>query len=160
MNIVDLNNKFSNNRELSIKAIFANIFITQNRLQTIFDSNDSEITLKQFLLLVILKQSTKSMTFTQIGEVLGCSRQNIKKLALLLEKKGFVEIVRNPNDTRAFTVVPTNKLPKYFERVSEHHEHILNTLFEEYTDEEVFQFLKMITNLYSGIEKVEEEINK
>lgn len=154
MNINDINKKYSSSRDLSIQAIFANIFIIQNRLQTTFDSNDSEITLKQFLLLIVLKQSKESMTFTQLGNILGCSRQNVKKLASALEEKKFVNIVQNPNDSRAFTVIPTDKLPKYFEKVSKYHKHVLDTLFEEYTDAEVFQFFNMITKLHSGIEKI------
>ena len=81
MNFNDLIAKFSNTAENQQKAIFSTLFIAGNKLQTLFDKHIPEISLKQFMLLSIVRQSEKQLTFTQLGTLLGCSRQNIKKLA-------------------------------------------------------------------------------
>ncbi|MCI8876588.1 MAG: HTH domain-containing protein [Lachnospiraceae bacterium] len=59
--------------------MFSTIFIAGNRLQALFDNRIPQVSLKQFMLLSILRQSEEPMTFTQLGTLLGCSRQNIKK---------------------------------------------------------------------------------
>ena len=61
-------------------------------MQTIFDKNIPELSLKQFMLLSVARQSEKPLTFTGLGNLLGCSRQNVKKLADVLLKKGFIDI--------------------------------------------------------------------
>ena len=60
---------------------FENQFVFQ-----IFDSRIPALSLKQFMLLSVARQAGEPMTFTQLGALLGCSRQNIKQLAEALEK--------------------------------------------------------------------------
>ena len=81
MRIQELITRFSDTRENQQKAIFSTLFIAGNRLQTVFDNHIPEISLKQFMLLSIVRQSSEQLTFTQLGDILGCSRQNVKKLA-------------------------------------------------------------------------------
>ena len=88
----ELITRFSHDSESQKKAIFSTLFIAGNKLQTLFDKHIPEISLKQFMLLSIVRQSEKQLTFTQLGTLLGCSRQNIKKLADVLMKKGFITI--------------------------------------------------------------------
>lgn len=87
MNLDDLITRFSSTTENQRKAIFSTLFIAGNKLQTLFDNHIPEISLKQFMLLSIVRQSKDPLTFTRLGNLLGCSRQNIKKLADVLMKK-------------------------------------------------------------------------
>lgn len=106
MEIQELIQRFSGSTDRQCKAIFSTFFIIGNRLQTLFDHNIPEITLKQFMLLSVIRQSKEPLTFTESGKLLGCSRQNIKKLAYALEKKGFVDVKKKENDIRAFQICP------------------------------------------------------
>ena len=81
LRIQELITRFSDTRENQQKAVFSTLFIAGNRLQTVFDNHIPEISLKQFMLLSIVRQSPEQLTFTQLGDILGCSRQYIKKLA-------------------------------------------------------------------------------
>lgn len=83
----DLLTKFSSTTDCQRKAIFSTLFIAGNKLQTLFDKHIPEVSLKQFMLLSIVRQSNEQLTFTQLGNLLGCSRQNVKKLAEVLMKK-------------------------------------------------------------------------
>ena len=74
MNLDDLTARFSCSTESQEKAIFSTLFIAGNKLQTIFDSRIPEVSLKQFMLLSIVRQSKEQLTFTQLGNLLGCSR--------------------------------------------------------------------------------------
>lgn len=160
--------RFREGRENQIRAIFASLFILQNRLQTAFDKGDKQITLKQFMLLILLKQAGKPedmsradkalITLTRLGELLGCSRQNVKKLASSLEQKGFVAIRQSPEDSRALWIEPTPRLWEYFGGVAEHHAKILNLLFQDYSEEEIEALFRLLTKLYAGTQRIEAEL--
>ncbi len=86
--LAELTVRFSDTTENRKKAIFSSLFIATNKLQTLFDNHIPQISLKQFMLLAIVQNSEEPLPFTQLGNILGCSRQNIKKLAQILVKKG------------------------------------------------------------------------
>ena len=154
MNLDDLTAKFSSSTENQRKAIFSTLFIAGNKLQTLFDNYIPEVSLKQFMLLSIVRQSKEPLTFTQLGNLLGCSRQNIKKLANVLMKKGFITIQQSPHDTRAMCICPTEKADAFY--VNDFAEYQdLNYLFEVYTDKEVETLFILLSQLYTGIENLE-----
>lgn len=154
MDLNDLTTKFSSSTEDQRKAIFSTLFIAGNKLQTLFDNRIPEISLKQFMLLSIVRQSETPLTFTQLGELLGCSRQNIKKLADVLAKKGFVAIQQSPHDPRAICICPTEKANDYFFNVFSEYQKELKYLFEVYTDREIEALFLLLSKLYAGIENL------
>lgn len=106
------------------------------------------------MLLTMLKQSVTPLTLTQLGKLLGCSRQNIKKLAYALEKKGFVNIIQSSTDLRVLTLTMTKKAQDYFQTVFIAYEKQLNYLFEGYSSQEIGQLFHLLTKLYEGIEQL------
>lgn len=160
MNFDDLIIRFSDTTENREKAIFNTLFIVGNKLQTIFDSRIPEITLKQFMLLSLVRQSKEQLTFTQMGNLLGCSRQNIKKLADVLCKKGFITIQQSPRDTRAMCICPTEKVNSFFQNDFAKYQQELRYLFEVYTDEEIKTLFTLLMKLYSGIENLENKTSE
>lgn len=158
MNIDDLITRFSGTTENQRKAVFSTLFIAGNKLQTLFDNHIPEVSLKQFMLLSIVRQSKEQLTFTQLGDLLGCSRQNIKKLADALMKKGFVTIQQSPHDVRALCICPTEKVNDYFQNDFLEYQEELKYLFEVYTDEEVKMLFLLLSRLYAGIENLEKRV--
>lgn len=155
MKLEDLNKRFSSTVENQRKAIFSTLFIAGNKLQTLFDHNIPEVSLKQFMLLSVVRQSKEPLTFTRLGDLLGCSRQNIKKLADVLMKKGFITIQQSPHDTRTMCICTTEKVKDYFENDFAAYEEELKYLFEVYTDKEIETLFVLLTKLYAGIENLE-----
>lgn len=158
MNLDDLTAKFSSSTEKQRKAIFSTLFIAGNKLQTLFDNHIPEVSLKQFMLLSIARQSKEPLTFTQLGNLLGCSRQNIKKLADVLMKKGFITIQQSPHDTRAMCICPTKKARDYFANDFLEYQEELKYLFEVYTDKEIETLFILLSKLYAGIENLEKKV--
>lgn len=157
----DLITRFSDTKENRQKAIFSTLFIAGNKLQTLFDNHIPEVSLKQFMLLSIIRQSKEPLTFTQLGNLLGCSRQNIKKLADVLMKKRFITIQQSPLDTRAMCIYPTEKVNAFFQKEFSQYQEELNYLFEVYTDDEIETLFVLLSKLYRGIENLEKRtINK
>lgn len=158
MKLDDLVTRFSDTTEKQQKAIFNTLFIVGNKLQTLFDNHIPEVSLKQFMLLSIVRQSKEQLTFTQLGNLLGCSRQNIKKLADALMKKGFITIQQSPSDTRAMCICPTEKVNDYFQNEFFCYQEELKYLFEVYTDEEIETLFLLLSRLYAGIDNLEKRI--
>lgn len=158
MNLINLNAKFSGSTENQKKAIFSTLFIAGNKLQTLFDNHIPEISLKQFMLLSVVRQSEEPLTLTQLGNLLGCSRQNIKKLADVLRKKGFITIQQSPHDTRAMCICPTEKVNDYFINDFSEYQEKLKYLFEVYTDKEIETLFILLSRLYAGIENLDRKV--
>lgn len=158
MDYNQLTARFSATKEDRQKAIFSTLFIAGNRLQTLFDNHIPQISLKQFMLLSLARQSPQPLTFTQLGQLLGCSRQNVKKLADVLSKKGFVTIGQNPRDPRASHVCLTQKAEDYFQTGFAQYQKELDYLFAVYTEQEVETLFRLLTKLYAGIEHLERSV--
>ena len=155
MHLDDLIKKISGSTENQRKAVFSTLFIAGNKLQTLFDNHIPEVSLKQFMLLSIVRQSEEQLTFTQLGNLLGCSRQNIKKLAEVLKKKGFITIQKSPHDTRALCICPTEKVNDFYGNDFLEYQEELRYLFEVYTDKEMETLFLLLSRLYAGIENLE-----
>lgn len=157
MRTEDLVARFSDTTQDQCKAIFSSLFIVGNRLQTLFDNHIPGITLKQFMLLSLIRQSDKPLTFTELGELLGCSRQNIRKLADVLSKKGFIRLEQNPRDPRAMCICPTEKVEEFFQGAFAPYQGELRYLFEVYTPQEIQTLFKLLTKMYDGIDNLREK---
>lgn len=157
MELNDLISKFSDDTEKQTQAIFSTLFIATNRLQTIFDNHVPEISLKQFMLLSVIRHSAEPLTFTQTGALLGCSRQNVKKVAEALARKGFVTIEQSPLDTRAMCILPTERAEDFFQNAFDTYRRELRYLFDVYTDDEIHILFDLLMKLYAGIDNLEEK---
>lgn len=144
-----------------VQAIFSSIFVLQNRMQTAGEKLQTEISMKQWLLLVMTECCPEPRTLTNIGNLMGCSRQNIKKLALALEKKGFVRLLLGVNNS--VCVELTDKVNVYVQEIGGRHLQALSLLFADFSEEEIEQLFQLYAKLYAGVERVEqyaEELDK
>jgi DNA-binding MarR family transcriptional regulator len=97
--------------------IFGGIFILANRLQVLGDKFDGNLTVKQWLLLIgILKNKGSSPTLSEVASFIGNSRQNVKKMALILEKKGFLILDKDLMDARILRMSVTSKCEIHFKQ--------------------------------------------
>ena len=135
---------FSADRKHMEQMIFASIFIHQNKMQTACDKLDSEITMKQWLLLAVVSTFDTPMSLSQIGEIMGCSRQNVKKLSDSLQKKGYVKYESN---NRSTFILVEDKMKKYINKVGDMQENVLKILFEDFSSEEIKQYFNLVIKL-------------
>ncbi len=146
--------EFGTDTEHKIQAIFSSVFVLENLLQNVGEKLQTEITMKQWLLLAMTEVCDKPCTLTSVGNLMGCSRQNIKKLANILEKKGFIRFIDGNNNSVQIEL--TNKVKEYGKELTPKHLTALKLLFSEFTTEEIDQLFIMYKKLYIGIEKIEE----
>nr|WP_245210305.1 MarR family transcriptional regulator [Sedimentibacter acidaminivorans] len=134
------------------KFIFGSLFLLANRLQVIGDRWDTEITMKQWFLLVMTAHWGEiPPTLSELADFIGSSRQNVKQLALKLEAKGFLKIEKDPKDNRALRIMLTVQCIEYFKKRENRENLFLDEVYKDITDEEKGA-------LYKGLYKLSENI--
>lgn len=136
------------------EALFTSIFVLENRMQTACERIQTRITMKQWLLLTSASCFSEPPTLTDVGKLMGCSRQNVKKLALALEEKGFIRLI--PGSNNSIHIELTDEVRKYSSEVGERQKKTLGLLFSSFSEDEVITLFSLFSKLYSGVESVEE----
>lgn len=148
---------YGNDTLLKQQALFASFFVVQNRLQTSCEKVQTEISMRQWHLLAMTSICEKPKTLTNIGALMGCSRQNVKNLATALERKGFVNFVYGANNSVQIEI--TEKANSYLISMSERQNEILVLLFSLFSEKDIIKFFSLQNKLLDGLEKVEDYAN-
>ena len=155
MTAEDLFMVFGENAETQKQAIFTSVFIIQNRLQTACDDLEEEISMKQWLLLAMASVFPTPPTLTALGKIMGCSRQNVKKLAIALEKKGFLHVKQSSTKINAASIILDEKTLEYNEKTKESHNKVMKLLFQDFNNDEITLYYECVKKLYNGVKRVE-----
>ncbi|MGN0552120.1 MAG: MarR family winged helix-turn-helix transcriptional regulator [Oscillospiraceae bacterium] len=139
--------------ESRIKALFINIFIQQNRIQTAYERISADISTKQWLLLGMTANCPEPKTLTRIGQLMGCSRQNVKQLAEALAAKGYINIIKGKS--RCVCLELTEKANRYYDEIYNSRKEFLDKLYGVFSEDELITLYNMQKKLYDGIERAE-----
>lgn len=132
--------------------ILGNIFTLANKIQILGDKLDKNISTKQWLLIaVISKCKHPSPTLGEIADIIGNSRQNIKKMAVILQERGFVSLTKDINDARMVRITLTSKCITYFQGRDEKEMQFMDRLFNKFDE-------TLTDGLYQGFVKLAENI--
>lgn len=126
------------NRTENEEYIIGHVSLIANKITQFGDSIFPDITFRQwFLLMMISKMEVQEKNINGIAEFVGTTRQNVKKMLVSLEKKGYVIIEKSSNDARALKVELTEKTYQYFLENDEPTIRETNKLFSTFSDEEI-----------------------
>jgi len=153
MKITELFEAYDCDAEHRAQAIFSSIFVMQNRMQTAGEKIQIKISMKQWLLLAMTECCPEPRTLTRVGGLMGCSRQNVKKLALALEQKGFIHLL--PSGGNAVRIELTDDGKRYAEESGSRNREALRLLFADFSEEEIERLFSLYVKLYAGLERVE-----
>ena len=140
--------------------IYAAIFVLANRLQALGDKIDATVTTKQWLVLALISKFTASQPcIGEIAELLGTSRQNIKKIALILEKKGLLKMQKDKMDMRYIKLQLTPASYKLFDSRASQENEYLERVFHGIDETTQKRLCEGLTKLLDNIERIEENEN-
>ncbi len=126
------------NRTESEEYIIGCVSLLSNKITQFGDSILPDITFKQwFLLIMISKMELREKSINSIAEVVGTTRQNVKKMLVPLENKGYVRIEKSASDARALKVELTEKAYQYFTENDASTARETNRLFSTFSTEEI-----------------------
>ncbi|MGL4346007.1 MAG: MarR family transcriptional regulator [Cellulosilyticaceae bacterium] len=136
--------------------VFGALFIIANKLQVNGDRWDEHITMKQWLLVVMITQFREGAPkLSEVADFMGVSRQNIKQLALKLQKKGFITLQKDEKDSRALRIHLTAYCEAYFKGREVAEQMYLGQLYEGFTEEDMSGLYRGICRLLLNIQKME-----
>ena len=140
------------------KQIFGGIFLIANKLQVIGDQYliKDDITMKQWLLTVVISQfQSKPPTLSEVSEIIGSSRQNVKQLALKLEEKEFLSMEKDEEDARALRLKLTEKCEVFWEKRKEQDSDFIKNLFSGLSEKEIITVSKAFNSIFVKILELE-----
>jgi len=136
--------------------IYAAIHLLANSLQTVGDKLDPTISSKQWFLLVTISKFTELREAPpNIGDIatgLGTSRQNIKKMANILEQREFLKLEKDKNDLRSIRLFLTDQCKDYFQSREQRDNEYLERIFRGIEED-------TLATLCSGMGKLIENLD-
>lgn len=143
--------------------LFGGLFILSNKLQTLGDQIDHRISTKQWLLLAVLcREPDMQSSLSTLAEKMGTSRQNVKKLALILEQKGFLTLQKPEEDRRVVLIRPTEACLTHLKQREQKEIMFIDQFYEGFSEEQLrgikVAFEQWMRNLQS-MEKCYEKEN-
>ena len=137
---------------------FTNILVCANMMQTMFSKTQKGITSKQWLLLTIASNVNEAPTLSEMGKFMGCSRQNVKQIAQVLNKNGYLSFTKIDGDKNTMRIVPTQKWFDYNMENEEMTSNILEEIFDGLSNEELKTYFRSFIKVINNIEKINNEL--
>jgi MarR family transcriptional regulator, transcriptional regulator for hemolysin len=139
------------------KYIFKKLFLLSNRLQTVGDKIlTGEMTIMQWLLTVaVLQYKDSSPTLSEVAQLMGSSRQNVKQIAVKLQKENFLTIDKDGQDTRITRLKLTEKSCFFWQKRNEEIRNFLVEIFNELNKDDIELLYDCLNKLYDSIMKME-----
>ena len=133
--------------------LFGMLFVLGNKLQAIGDVFFDEISSKQWFLLVCLGLFPgKSPTINELATVMGSSHQNVKQIALKLEKSGFVKLEKDEEDKRKLRISMTQQCQSFSKKYEEKEKVFMQQLFCDIPKEDLAIAVKTLLKLEENME--------
>lgn len=141
------------------KLIFSGVFIQESILHAIM-SNKFDIGTKQWLLLVVTRGFPTPPDLSSLARTLGCTRQNIKKLAAGLVDEGYISLERSNTDARSTVVILEEKGEKFCDKCEQMEESVQDVLFKDFTEEEIEELYRLSGKLMLGLNRLKMDTEK
>ncbi|NCC64062.1 MAG: MarR family transcriptional regulator [Spirochaetia bacterium] len=140
------------------EELFGTLFVLANRLQVLGDRLDDQISTKQWLLLAVLLQSPESKsTLTQLSLQMGSSRQNVKKMAVILEAKGFLTIEKPEEDKRSVLISPTPACLEHLKTREAKEAIFIDSFYQDFSEEELVLLKKGLEKWMHNLAMMEQQ---
>ncbi len=141
--------------------LFGSVFLLSNHLQLVGDRLDEAITTKQWLLLAVLfKQPNATATLSELASHLGSSRQNVKKMASILEEKGFLCLNQSEKDRRVVEVHPTQACLDHLKGREHAEQQFLKAFYQGFSDEDLAFLVQLFHRWQKNLGKMELQYGK
>lgn len=126
-----------------------------NKLDLVGSTVTREITFKQWLVLLIVRDMPEGSSISDIAAQHGSTRQNVKKLLDGLAREGYVELRRQATDKRSYAVSLTNKGKESMERISVVGFRFVDSLFANTSKEDVAATRRVMEQLLNTLNTID-----
>jgi len=136
--------------------ILGYIFLLERKLDAICNREFGKVglTTKQWFVLISLGEVGEGSSISMVADKLSTSHQNIKRMALQLQRKGFVDIVQDDNDKRRLNLYFTRECKKMWNERDEDDTRTIAMLTSPLSDSEAQAFLDMLERLTGHLDNI------
>lgn len=138
--------------------IIGQVFCSANMLQFISDRSFKEdnLTTKQWMLLATMEKFfDEPPGIKDLARKMGLSHQNVKQLALKLEKSGFVRLIKDDKDKRISRIHRTDKVERVFGARYHKDKDMIERIFEEFEPVEIISLFDGLNKLIDKLSEVD-----
>ncbi len=136
--------------------VYGMIFTLANRMQSVGDKRDDEVTTMQcFMLANLMLFEDYQLNLGQMAELLGTSRQSTRKMADLLMKKGYLDLQKDREDARNIRISLTEKGKRYYSEREKQESRYLDQLFDGFEDDLLEKMKEGLTKLFENVTSYE-----
>lgn len=135
--------------------LFRGLIATATMLRVRMDRllADSGLTTQQATLLNFVIARPTRPALSEVARGLGMTHQNVKQIALALERKGFVEFAADPADGRIRRLVPTERCRRFWRRRDASDFDRVETWTAGLTDDEVDTVVRLLARLRARMDE-------
>lgn len=141
------------------KFVFGSIHIVANKKETLLERELKPfgITFKQWFLMVVIQNTFDTPpTLNETAKAMGSSHQNVKKIASILEEKGFATFEKEKKDSRIKRIKLTEASYNLSKSVQAQAATFTSALFEGIDEDDMAKARVVLQTMMTNLAKMEQ----
>lgn len=136
--------------------LYGYLFSLTNRIQTMGDKAFGEVTIKQHFLLISLGVFDEAPSLKELSDFMGCSYQNVKRMAISLQQKGYLEMKVDEKDHRRMNLYLTDKVEELGRQYREVISDFMQTIYGGIGKQDIDITTRTIQKMYENLGGMQE----
>ena len=131
--------------------MYGSLSVLDNRIAALRSEEFKDLTMKQHFLLVSIGTFDDNPTLSDVSQLIGCSYQNVKKMAEQLQVKGYLTICKDEEDKRKLRLVPAEKLMNLTQDKQEVTQQFMDRMYRDISEDDLMTALSVILKMTENI---------
>lgn len=131
--------------------MYGSLSVLDNRIAALQSEEFKDLTMKQHFLLVSIGTFDDNPTLSDVSLLIGCSYQNVKKMAEQLQAKGYLTICKDEEDKRKLRLVPAEKLMNLTQDKQEVTQQFMDRMYRDISEDDLMTALSVILKMTENI---------
>ena len=131
--------------------MYGSLSVLDNRIAALRSEEFKDLTMKQHFLLVSIGTFDDNPTLSDVSQLIGCSYQNVRKMAEQLQAKGYLTICKDEEDKRKLRLVPAEKLMNLTQDKQEVTQQFMDRMYRDISEDDLMTALSVILKMTENI---------
>lgn len=131
--------------------MYGSLSVLDNKIAALQSEEFKDLTMKQHFLLVSIGTFDDNPTLSDVSQLIGCSYQNVRKMAEQLQAKGYLTICKDEEDKRKLRLVPAEKLMNLTQDKQEVTLQFMDRMYRDISEDDLMTALSVILKMTENI---------
>ena len=131
--------------------MYGSLSVLDNKIAALQSEEFTDLTMKQHFLLVSIGTFDDNPTLSDVSQLIGCSYQNVRRMAEQLQAKGYLTICRDEEDKRKLRLVPEEKLMALTQDKQEVTRQFMDRMYRDISEDDLMTALSVILKMTENI---------